>query len=113
MDSYLFAKRKSYIEPGEIFFWTATIHNWQRLLLKDEYKNVIINSLPHVQAAEGKRPDRNAEMKSGVKICLRHMENKLKPLLALKYKAIDDAKKELGISLIRSTFIGFQGYLCE
>jgi hypothetical protein len=49
-----------------------------------------------VQAAEGKRPDRNAEMKSGVKICLRHMENKLKPLLALKYKAIDDVKKELG-----------------
>jgi len=24
---------------------TATIHNWQRLLLKDEYKNVIIHSL--------------------------------------------------------------------
>ena len=38
-------KRKSYIEIGEIFFWTATINNWQYLLLKDEYKNVIINSL--------------------------------------------------------------------
>jgi hypothetical protein len=24
------------------------------------------------------------------------MENKLKPLMALKYKAIDDVKKELG-----------------
>jgi REP element-mobilizing transposase RayT len=48
MDSYLFAKRKSYIEIGEIFFWTATINNWQRLLLKDEYKNVIINSLSYL-----------------------------------------------------------------
>jgi hypothetical protein len=48
MDRYLFAKRKSYIEIGEIFFWTATINNWQRLLLKDEYKNVIINSLSYL-----------------------------------------------------------------
>jgi hypothetical protein len=68
---------------------------------------MLLLSLSHiVQAAEGKRPDRNAEIKSGVKICLRHMGNKLKPLLALKYKAINDAKKELEISLIRSTFIG-------
>ena len=40
--------RKSYIELGEIFFWTATINNWQRLLLKDEYKKVIINSLTYL-----------------------------------------------------------------
>ena len=51
MDRYLFAKRKSYIEVGEIFFWTATINNWQRLLLKDEYKNVIINSLSYLSDA--------------------------------------------------------------
>jgi type I restriction enzyme R subunit len=39
---------------------------------------------------------------------------KLKPLLELKYKAIDDAKKELGdIASIRDTFIGFQGYLYQ
>ena len=39
---------------------------------------------------------------------------KLTPLLQLKYKAIDDAKKELGdIASIRNTFIGFQGYLYE
>jgi len=39
---------------------------------------------------------------------------KLKPLLELKYKAIDDAKRELGdIATIRNTFIGFQGYLYE
>ena len=41
----IITRRKSYIEPGELFFWTATINNWQRLFLKDEYKNVIINSL--------------------------------------------------------------------
>ena len=49
MDTAMFAiKRKSYIEIGEIFFWTATINNWQRLLLKDEYKKVIINSLTYL-----------------------------------------------------------------
>ena len=51
MDRYLFAKRKSYMEIGEIFFWTATINNWQRLLLKDEYKNIIINSLSYLSDA--------------------------------------------------------------
>lgn len=39
---------------------------------------------------------------------------KLKPLLELKYKDIDDAKRELGdIAGIRDTFIGFQGYLYQ
>lgn len=41
-------RRKSYIEMGEIFFWTATINKWQRLLMKDEYKDVIINSLAYL-----------------------------------------------------------------
>ncbi len=36
---------------GEIFFWTATINKWQRLLLKDNYKNVIINSLRYLSDA--------------------------------------------------------------
>ncbi|MEP6951330.1 MAG: DEAD/DEAH box helicase family protein, partial [Ginsengibacter sp.] len=41
-------------------------------------------------------------------------DSKLKPLLELKYNAIDDAKRELGdIASIRNTFIGFQGYLYE
>ncbi len=49
MDKDIFAiKRKSYLEIGEIFFWTATINNWQRLLMKDEYKNIIINSLNYL-----------------------------------------------------------------
>ena len=37
--------RKSHIDQGEIYFWTATIHNWLHLLEKDQYKDVIIDSL--------------------------------------------------------------------
>ncbi|HRP49989.1 MAG TPA: hypothetical protein PLO81_07925 [Ferruginibacter sp.] len=38
-------KRKNYIEVGEIYFWTATIHQWQRLLSKDEFIQIVLNSL--------------------------------------------------------------------
>jgi REP element-mobilizing transposase RayT len=44
-------KRKSYIEPGEVFFWTATINQWQKLLLQDEYMEVIISSLEYLSNA--------------------------------------------------------------
>jgi type I restriction enzyme, R subunit len=41
-------------------------------------------------------------------------EEKLSPLLLLKYNAITDAKRELGdIASIRNTFIGFQTYLYD
>lgn len=41
-------------------------------------------------------------------------EEKLTPLLILKYKAIPDAKQELGdISTIRNIFIGFQSHLYD
>ena len=41
-------------------------------------------------------------------------EEKLSPLLLLKYKAITDAKRALGdIESIRKTFIGFQSYLYQ
>lgn len=41
-------------------------------------------------------------------------EDKLSPLLLLKYNAITDAKRELGdITSIRNTFIGFQTYLYD
>ena len=40
--------RKSYIKPGEIYFWTATINKWQALLEKAAYKNVIIYSLQYL-----------------------------------------------------------------
>ncbi len=49
MDESIFEyKRKSFIEKGEIYFWTATINKWQKLLLNDRYKNVIIDSLEYL-----------------------------------------------------------------
>jgi putative transposase len=44
-------KRKSYIEIGEVFFWTATINQWQKLLGEDVYKDVIIDSLEYLSNA--------------------------------------------------------------
>ena len=38
-------KRKSYIEIGEVYFWTATITNWNHLLKDEVYKEIIIESL--------------------------------------------------------------------
>ena len=44
-------KRKSYIEPGELFFWTATINNWFRLLEEDVYKDIAVSSLEYLSHA--------------------------------------------------------------
>ena len=33
-------KRKSYITLGELYFWTATINKWQKLLEDDTYKDL-------------------------------------------------------------------------
>jgi len=41
-------RRKSFIEIGEIYFWTATIYKWQYLLKKDKYKEIIISSLNYL-----------------------------------------------------------------
>jgi putative transposase len=41
-------ERKSYIAIGQIYFWTATINNWQHLMAKDEYKEIVIGSLRHL-----------------------------------------------------------------
>jgi REP element-mobilizing transposase RayT len=51
--SLLNPQRKSHIDRGEIYFWTATINKWQRLLQTEEYKNVIIDSLQYL-TDEGK-----------------------------------------------------------
>jgi len=32
-------------DRSEIYFWTATINNWRPLLEKDDYEEVIIDSL--------------------------------------------------------------------
>jgi putative transposase len=45
-------KRKSFIEIGGIFFWTATINNWNHLLKDDKYKKVIIDSLINLSERE-------------------------------------------------------------
>lgn len=42
------SQRKSYMALGEIYFWTATINQWQYLLQEDVYKNVIIDSLTYL-----------------------------------------------------------------
>ena len=39
------------MEIGEIFFWTATINQWQKLLQPDTYKNIIIDSLSYLSNA--------------------------------------------------------------
>ncbi len=44
-------QRKSFIKLGEIYFWTATINKWQKLLQQDLFKNVIISSLKHLSNA--------------------------------------------------------------
>jgi putative transposase len=41
-------QRKSYMTLGEIYFWTATINHWNRLLLGNEFKAVIVNSICHL-----------------------------------------------------------------
>ena len=40
------------MEIGEVFFWTATINQWQKLLLEHEYKQVVISSLEYLSNAE-------------------------------------------------------------
>jgi putative transposase len=52
MDKSIFEyKRKSYIEAGEIFFWTATINKWMRLLDEEVYKDIILSSLNYLNEA--------------------------------------------------------------
>ncbi|HXI00045.1 MAG TPA: hypothetical protein VNI52_07230 [Sphingobacteriaceae bacterium] len=49
MNSALFVqKRKSHMELGEIYFWTATINQWMKLLEGHDYKQVIIKCLEHL-----------------------------------------------------------------
>ena len=40
--------RKSHLEIGKIYFWTATINNWHKLLDADVLKNIIISSLEYL-----------------------------------------------------------------
>ena len=47
-NSLLGRKRKLFIAIGELFFWTATINQWQKLLQPDSYKDIIIHSLAYL-----------------------------------------------------------------
>ena len=40
--------RKSNVEIGKLYFWTATINNWYKLLQEDAIKEIIISSLKHL-----------------------------------------------------------------
>ena len=46
----LIGPRKSFVEIGKIYFWTATINNWNKLLREDEVKEIIISSLKYLSA---------------------------------------------------------------
>ncbi|GGH02472.1 transposase [Pedobacter zeae] len=48
MDKLFEIRRKNYIEIGQIYFWTATINKWQKLLEKDEFKHIILSSFEHL-----------------------------------------------------------------
>jgi putative transposase len=43
-------QRKSTIQLGEVYFWTATIHHWKHLLKPNKYKQIIIDSLQNLVA---------------------------------------------------------------
>ena len=44
-------RRKSYMELGEINFWTTTVNQWQKLLWDDSYKAIVIQSLDFLSNA--------------------------------------------------------------
>ena len=45
---YFRQNRKSYIEIGKIYFWTATINKWQKLLAEIATKQIIIDCLANL-----------------------------------------------------------------
>lgn len=38
------------MQPGEIYFWTATIRHWSSLLLDDNYKTIVMDSLAYLSS---------------------------------------------------------------
>ncbi len=44
--------RKSLMELGSIYFWTATIFQWKWLLREDSWKKIIIDSLGYLSARD-------------------------------------------------------------
>lgn len=48
MDKLFEARRKNYIEIRQIYSWTATINKWQKLLYRNEFKDIILNSFEYL-----------------------------------------------------------------
>jgi putative transposase len=42
------ASRKSFMDLNRPYFWTATIHKWQKLMNDDRMKEIVIESLRHL-----------------------------------------------------------------
>jgi putative transposase len=42
-------QRKSYIEIGELYFWSATIKDWNHLLTEEEYKQILVDSFAYLK----------------------------------------------------------------
>ena len=40
--------RNSIMEFNDVYFWTATIIQWRKLLTEDEFKNIIIDSMSYL-----------------------------------------------------------------
>ncbi len=45
-------ERKSHIELGNLYFWTATINGWKHLLKNDDFKQIILESLKFLSYKE-------------------------------------------------------------
>jgi putative transposase len=48
MDKIFADRRKNYMETGQIYFWTATINKWQKLLEENMFKHIILSSFEHL-----------------------------------------------------------------
>ena len=48
MGNIFLSPRNSKMEIGEVYFWTATIHEWRNLLNTGAYKKIITDSLTHL-----------------------------------------------------------------
>jgi REP element-mobilizing transposase RayT len=46
------AQRNTIMTLDEVYFWTATIKDWKNLLIDDEFKNIIIDSLKELVKRE-------------------------------------------------------------
>lgn len=47
-NNFLASQRNSFMELEEIYFWTATIHNWIPILKNEPFSQVIIDSLSYL-----------------------------------------------------------------